>query len=145
MNEWSTTIWASISAMTAALVLTLIITLGSLARESANIQQQDDNAVAIIKEYRKYNQFDDTSNLYPSDVITAITESDGMPAILVYGLGGVTWEWTADTSKNNPDQFGTNELVKLNIEGGLFDPTARFSSQLVRDPNGAIVQIIFRR
>ncbi|QMV40504.1 hypothetical protein [Cohnella cholangitidis] len=143
MNEWSTTIWASISAMTAALVLTLIITLGSLARESANIQQESDAAVENIKEYRKYNQFDGTINLFPTDVITAITESDGMPKVTVYGRGPVSpREWSKATPAS---QFRTSELVKDNVAGGLFDPTDRYTSELVPDANGAIVQIIFRR
>jgi len=143
MNEWSTTIWASISAMMAALVLTLIITLGSLARESANIQQESDNAVENIKEYRKYNQFEGATNLFPSDVITAIAESDGMPAVMVFGRGPVSpREWNKDTPAS---QFRTSALVVDNAEEQLFDPRDRFTSELIRDANGAIVQIIFRR
>ncbi|MDQ0885050.1 hypothetical protein QFZ81_000138 [Paenibacillus sp. V4I9] len=142
MNEWPAAVWASISAMTAALVLSFVVVLGSLARESASIQQEDDNAVAIVKEHRRYSQFDGTTNLYPQDVISAIAESRGMPEIWVDTTAGTNvnfnWKWVSTTPAS---QFSTTYLTDPN----LFPITARYDSTLVKDLNGAITHIEFRR
>lgn len=147
MNEWSTMIWASISAMTAALVLSFIVVLGSLAREAASLQHAEDNAIAIMQEYRKYHQYDGkrgADGLYMQDVVNAIAESRGMPEIWVdiepgdaYSFTSA-WQWTA-----------TSELARFTTQSltTAFQPLllARFDSELVRDANGAIIRIEFRR
>ena len=142
MNEWPAAVWASVSAMTAALVLSFIVVLGSLARQSASIQQEDDNAVAILKEYRQFNQFDGTTNLYPQDVISAISETRGMPEIWVDTTAGsgvnFNWKWTPTTL---PEQFTTTYLT----DPTLFNVAARYNSTLIKDLNGAITRIEFRR
>ncbi len=147
MNEWPAAVWASISAMTAALVLSFVVVLGSLARESASIQQEDDNAVAIVKEHRHYSQFDGITNLYPQDVISAIAESRGMPEIWVDTTAGANvdfnWKWVSTTPAS---QFTTTYLTGLTDDYPLLFPiTARYDSTLVKDLNGAITHIEFRR
>lgn len=149
MNEWPAAIWAAISAMTAALVLSFIVVLGHLASDSARVQQEDDNAVAIIKEYRKYNQFDvDTTTgigLFPQDVVSAIAESRGVPEIWVDTLpgAGVSFgmKWNAATPAAN---FSTIYLNSL-IDPSSLPTTTRFDSKVVKDLNGAITSIEFRR
>src|SRR5687768_8816993 len=102
MNEWPAAVWASVSAMTAALVLSLIFILGSFARQAVEIQQVDDNAIAIVQEYRKFSPYDGTKDLLPVDVITAIGEMRGQPELWVDTAEGVAesfdWKWTTETS-----------------------------------------------
>ncbi|MEQ7052189.1 hypothetical protein ABN764_16160 [Paenibacillaceae sp. P-4] len=140
MNEWPAAIWASISAMTAALVLSFIVVLGGLARYSAGIMQEDDNAVALVKEYRQYRQFNGTT-VYSQDIITAIGESRGMPAIWVDTSPGpdvnFDLKWTEDTKR---EHFATLYLTKL-FEG----VTATYQAHLEYDLNGALIRIEFRR
>ena len=62
--------------------------IGVFGKRKCNIQQEDDNAVAIVKEYRHYSQFDGTTDLYLQDVISAIAESRGMPEIWVDTTAG---------------------------------------------------------
>lgn len=141
MNEWPAAIWAGISAMTAALVLSFIVVLGALARNGAGIMQEDDNAVAIVKEYRQYNQFNGTT-VYAQDVITAIGESRGMPAIWVDSSPGpdvsFNLKWTQDDTP--ADSFTTLYLTKL-FEG----VTSTYQAHLEYDLNGALIRIEFRR
>jgi hypothetical protein len=143
MNEWTATIWASISAMMAALVLTLIVVLGSLARESAQIMHTEDNAVAMVKEFRKYLHYDDQTPLLAQDVISAIGESRGFPVIRVdtdHTAGqNYTWVWNTSTPK---DEFSTQSLTEK-FDGVPLD--TRFYGKLVYDLNGSVVGIDFRR
>jgi len=147
MNEWPAALWASISAMTAALVLTLIAVLGSFARQGAAIQQMDDNAIAIVKEYRKYAQFNGTTNLYPQDVISAIAESRGNPEIWIDILPGNDVNFAKIYTVYTPAaDFSVNALTQAKAgEVEIFPTEARFSASLDTDANGAIIHIEFRR
>ncbi len=141
MNEWSSAIWASLSAMTAALVLTLIFTLGTLTRESAHIQQEQDNAIAILKEYRKYSPYDGAENLLPQDVVAAIAESRGLPEIEVDTLlkdgTSYSWEWTEASKK---EEFSISDLL---AKFAVIPASVRYSSDLNKNLNGAITSIKF--
>ncbi|GKU77572.1 hypothetical protein [Paenibacillus sp. L3-i20] len=159
MNEWPAAIWASVSAMIAALVLSLIFLLGSFAREAVQIQQHDDNAIAIVKEYREYSHYDGTTNLLAIDVMSAITESSGFPVIAVDvqpGTYNVQFrEWTTDTKKYYKDYFKTKHLYEFfddlvvkkegeeEEEQGIYK--FRYDASLVRDANGVVSRIEFRR
>lgn len=148
MNEWSAAIWAGISAMTVALVLSFIVVLGSFARESAAIQHQDDNAVLLLKEYRKYSHFDRDESLYelfPQDVISVIAESRGYPEIHVDMTEGDLVNFRTWTTETPVTQYGTTFLLGLNESTDIFAPTARFNSKLVLDANDAVSVIEFRR
>lgn len=148
MNEWPAAIWASISAMTAALVLSFIVVLGSFARESAAIQHQEDNAIAIIKEYRQYSHYardENVYDLYPQDVISAIAESRGNPEIWVDTLAGTGENFKKWTTATIAEEFGTTYLLGLNEPTDIFTPLARFNSKLEPDANGSIYRIEFRR
>jgi hypothetical protein len=140
MNEWTAAVWAAVSAMIAALVLSMIVVLGSLARESVRIQQTDDAAVAIVKEIRRFGTYNDTKNLYPQDVMTAISEFKGMPVIYVDTLEGddddfsLVWD-----DKTPPEDYKTKHLTSI------FPTDARYDSSLILDANGAVVRIEFRR
>lgn len=140
MNEWPATVWASVSAMTAAMVLSLILLLGSMARETSNIQQQEDTNIAILKERRFYSQYDGTKGLFPQDIVTAIGESKGYPEIWVDTLEGAgdnfTLKWGTSTI---PANFATNIIISTLPKTGLFN------SDLVKDANGSIGRIEFRR
>lgn len=140
MNEWTAAVWASISALMAALILGMIAVLGSLARESATVQHTDDNAVAIVKEIRRFSPYNNTTNLYPQDVISAIAEFKGMPAVWVDTLAGTgvnfAWQWTESTSSS---QYTTSYLTGIFPADGLYD------ASLVSDANGAVIRIEFRR
>ncbi|WP_138755933.1 hypothetical protein [Paenibacillus sinopodophylli] len=140
MNEWPAAIWASISAMTAALVLSLIFVLGSFARQAVEIQQVDENAVAIVKEYRRYSPYDGTTNLVPADVITAIAETRGQPEIWVDTLAGAAvefnWKWTNNSPK---------ELFKTDYLTDIFKDIGRYDAHIAKDLNGVVERIEFRR
>lgn len=138
MHEWPAAIWASISAMMAALVITLIFTLGSFAREAVRFQQVDDDAVAILQEYRRFSPYDGTTNLMPADVITAIAETRGNPEIWVDTredeLVNFTLRWTGNTPNN---QFKTEFLTNTIPSKGVYE------AELHRDANGSVVRIYF--
>lgn len=139
MNEWPAAIWASISAMTAALVLTFIMVLGSLGSQSARVIQEQDDAVAILQEYREFSRFDGTI-VYPQDIITVIVETGGHPEIWVDTQAGAgesfNWKWTKST---HHDYFTVDYLT------GLFPTSGDYESKIVKDRNGAIIRIEFRR
>ena len=150
MNEWPAAIWASISAMTAALVLTLIFNLGSVTRLAAHIQQEDETAIAILKEYRKYDQFMGAVGLLPQDVVSAIAESRGIPEVWVDiepspGNGGANvnfaWKWTQNTDS---EEFNIDKLLDR-FSADAIPPTARYDSAIVKNPIGEIIRIEFRR
>jgi len=144
LNEWSATIWASISAMMAALVLTLIVVLGSMARESAQLQHEEDNAIAIVKEQRKYIQYNDQTALLAQDVVSAIAESRGFPEIRVdidpSEADNFAWVWNTGSPLN---QFSTSYINDHYF--AAVPNSARFYGSTVPDANGAIVAIEFRR
>ncbi|MFD0671955.1 hypothetical protein [Cohnella sp. GCM10027633] len=146
MNEWSATIWASLSAMAAAIVISLIVLLGSMARESASVLHEQDTAVAILKEHRKYSPYDDASGLYAQDLVSVIAETGGYPAIRVYtGLPAPdqVWSWERQAGAGiTPDPFSVSTLTE---KFDVFPDSARFSSALVREANGGIGTIEFRR
>lgn len=144
MNEWTATIWASISAMMAALVLTLIVVLGSMARESSQIQHDDDNAVAIMKEQRKYVMYDGEIPLMAQDVISAIAESRGYPEIRIdidpSAADNFAWVWNT----NRPLTAFSTQYVTDNYFAAIPN-SARYYGSLVKDANGAVIAIEFRR
>ncbi|WP_027088412.1 hypothetical protein [Cohnella panacarvi] len=152
MNEWSATIWASLSAMAAAIVISFVVLLGSMARESANVMHEQDTAIEILKEHRKYSPYDGTSDLFAQDLISAIAESGGYPVIQVYtGLSSpdqlLTWERrTSPLPSGAADPFSVEELTgKFNDKFGNLLDSARFRSEIIRDANGAVSIIRFRR
>ncbi|MFD0588515.1 hypothetical protein ACFQZE_10920 [Paenibacillus sp. GCM10027627] len=146
MNEWPAAVWASVSAMMAALVLSTIFLLGSFAREAVQIQQVDDNAIAIVKDYRQYSHYDGTYNLVSADVINAISQFNGFPEIWVdiyLGTGEDFYVWkdlggSDDTPK---ELFSTAFLSEFFKDYAL----ARYSAHLERDGNGVVSKIIFYR
>jgi len=155
MNEWPAAIWASMSAMTAALVLTLIFTLGSFAREAVNIQQVDENAIAIVKEYREYSPYDGTTGLLIPDVITAIGQTRGQPKIWVdinpTDADNFSLVWTNETGNEFFQTsillyiFSEDDEYKVNYKYGFDVSKDRFDATLVKDLNGAVERIEFRR
>lgn len=147
MNEWPAAIWASISAMTAALVLSLIFVLGSFARQAVEIQQVDENAVAIVKEYRRYSPYDGTTDLLTADVFTAIAETRGLPEIWVDTNEGpaveFNWRWTTDTDK---ELFKVESLATVFPTLNNYDVSKdRYDANIVKDLNGVVEHIEFRR
>lgn len=144
MNEWPSAIWASISAMTAALILTMVYQLGGLARESANIQHEQDLAIAIVQEYREYAHLDNATGLYPQDVITTIGLSGGTPEVSVETRGCSSepiWTWSKNTV---PDEFSTTKLTER-FSAPCVPVTARYHAIIHKDLNGAVTRIEFRR
>lgn len=139
MTEWREAIWLSFSAMIAALVLSFVALLGAFARQAAALQAEEDNAIAIMKEYRKYAQYENTQ-LYPQDVISAIARTRGEPEVYVdtdEGPGvSFTWQWTEST---NPSEFSPTYL------SGIFPLTGKYQSTIVKDLNGSIIRLEFRR
>jgi hypothetical protein len=145
--------------MMAALVLTLIVVLGSMARESALIQHEEDTAVAIVQEQRKYIQFNEDARLMAQDVVSAIAESKGFPETRVFltapGQGGsnYTWRWYSVSNpwpRPMPSPAAGRDFTDLSVTGvtQIFDSipnTDRFSAELKKDENGAVVGIWFRR
>lgn len=144
MNEWTATIWASISAMMAALVLTLIVVLGSMARESAQIQHEEDNAIAIVKEQRQYLLYNEETALLPQDVISAIAESRGFPEIRVDIDPSLGDDFALVWNTSTP----LTEFATSRITDHYFDSvpnSARYYGKLVKDANGVVVAIEFGR
>lgn len=139
MNEWPAAVWASVSAMTAALVLTLIFTLGNLAKESASIQQADDTTIAIVKEHRKYDWLRDKRDIHAQEVMSVIGESAGMPTIRVHtkiGSTPVDLTWDRNTNKN---------YYKVSTLTTLLMPEEIFESNVIEDANGVVTLIEFWR
>ncbi|MFB9277204.1 hypothetical protein [Cohnella cellulosilytica] len=159
MNEWSATVWASISAMMAALVLTLIVVLGSMARESAEFQHEEDQAVAIAQEHRKYIQYNEDARLMAQDVISAIAESKGFPETRVFSSlpsddgSNYDWRWYSPGNpwpRPLPAPAAGRDFTDLSVTDVTrtfesIPDSARFSAELKKDENGAIVGIWFRR
>ena len=148
MNEWSATIWASLSAMAAAIVISFVVLLGSMARESANVMHEQDTAIEILKDHRKYSPYDGVSDLFAQDVISAIAESGGYPVIRVYTgrpSPDQLWTWerpTAPLPSGADDPFSV-EILTAKFD--VFDDLDRFSSEIIRDANGAISVIKFTK
>ncbi|XID94285.1 hypothetical protein ACF3MZ_07110 [Paenibacillaceae bacterium WGS1546] len=159
MNEWSATVWASISAMMAALVLTLIVVLGSMARESANVQHQEDLAVALVQEQRKYVHYNEDARLMAQDIISAIAESRGFPETRVFLTtpsedgSNYAWRWYSPSNpwpSPLPEPAAGRDFTDLSVTGvtRTFEAISnadRFSAEIRRDANGAVVGIWFRR
>jgi hypothetical protein len=139
MNEWREAIWLGISAMIAALVLSFAGILGSFAHQQASIQNEEDNAIAIVKEYRKYNQYDNQV-IYPQDVISAIADSRGLPEVWVDTVDGpatnFSWMWNPGTA---PAQFSPTYL------SGVFPVGGTYTASIIKDLNGAIIRLEMRR
>lgn len=148
MNEWSATIWASLSAMAAAIVISFVVLLGSMARESANMMHQQDTAIEILKEHRKYSPYDGTSDLFAQDLISAIAESGGYPVIRVYtGLPSPNqlWTWVRPASPLPSGAVDPFSVKTLTDKFDVFEDYHRFRSTVYRDSNGAVSVIEFRR
>jgi hypothetical protein len=132
-------IWLSVSATLAAMVIGFATILGSFSHQQAVMQNEEDNAIAIVKEYRKYNQYDNQV-LYPQDVISAIADSRGVPEVWVDTVDGpavnFSWMWTAATPAA---QFSTTYLSSVFPIGGAY------TSSIVKDLNGSIIRLEFRR
>lgn len=139
MTEWTQGIWISISLLVTAVVLSFGGMLATISKQQASAQQEEENSIAIVQEYRKYNQYDNTE-IYPQDVISAIADSRGKPQMWVDSDDGASvnynWKWTPNT---DPTQFSPSYLSELLPVGGTY------VANLIKDANGAIVRIEFRR
>lgn len=134
----SISIWVSI--VLAAIVLGIWSTLMFVQGEYARYQQSEIDAIEQVKEYREWNSYDNTQ-VYPQDIATLILKKKGSIAVWVdtdVNPAAETWGeiWDETTV--------STEFTAINISGRL-PVTGIYTSTLIRDLNGSIVRVEFRR
>ncbi|WP_105614120.1 hypothetical protein [Vallitalea okinawensis] len=139
MNEWTEAIWLGVSALITAMVLSFATMLGASVRHVSRIQQEEINAIEIVKEHRKYNKYDGTS-VYPQDIVSLVLETRGNPAV---------WVDDEDNTNVNYIYMWDTTLPKENWQASYFTSllplTGSYESSLVKDANGAVLRFEFRR
>lgn len=142
MDEWKEAVWLAVGAFVTAMLITFVVVMSSEVRQVARLQQQDIDAVAVLEEHRKWVKYDNVL-VNQADVINCVLEnraqaptvaatanpaSDNPNAPFVYDY---TWTSSSDYSMN-----------ALNVR---IPPGSRYRAQLIKDANGAILYIWFRR
>lgn len=138
-EEISTAINLAVDLIISALIIGAWSALMYMANELGRTQQAELDAINVVQEYRKWNQYDN-SNVYPQDVINLIFETRGYPEVWVDTdtTAGVnfSWKWTPSSS---PCPYTAVELSTLLPVSGIY------LSSIVYDLNGAILRVEFRR
>ena len=115
MSEWKEGIWLGISAMLMAMLITFAVVLGGVAKEVSNIQQDEINTIAQMKEYRKWAIYDDTI-VSSADVISCIiANKSNIPAIIVS-------KSISFGSSSNVFDFSLNEAFIVNHNWNISNP-----------------------
>lgn len=152
MGEWKEGIWLAVSAFITATLLTFVVVMESMVKDVSRAQQRDSDSVVYLEEYRKISKYD-KADANQADVVSCIMEYRlGTPAVTVTTgvvsdtpnavytpanvAGASNYKWDA----TNP----AGDYLAENINGKV-PPEARFRSFVVKDGNGAIVYIWFRR
>lgn len=104
-----------------------------LGKTANTIQQTEEYTVESLAEYREYNRYDDTI-LWSQDVISAILQYRGQPALKVSYKTGSTVTYNLNTVK---DRY-TNQYLSTQ-----FNVSAKFHSYKQLDASGTVVQLNF--
>lgn len=145
MEEINKGITIAISAMVAAIILTFAITLGGVGKVIASGIQKDSDVQQELKEKRQWAPYDDRI-VNQGDVIDCILKyRTGTPAITATGIPApddesapfsIYYLWNGA----NP----TNEYT-MDYLAARIPPGAKYRSKLIKDPNGALLYVWFRR
>ncbi|MDX8360766.1 hypothetical protein [Cytobacillus sp. IB215316] len=150
MNEWAQYIWIATSLLAASIIIGLVSLLVTFGREYAAVQQEEQNSIAIMKEYRKYNQYDGTT-VYSQDVVTLIAESRGIPIIELFKKGrplgrDINGKYIPDflwDSSSSKESFSPTYLSTL--LASEFGESGTFTSKIIKGKNGEILIIDIER
>jgi len=130
-------IWLGI--ITASIVIGIWVTLGSIQRDFARYQQSEVDAISVVKEYRKWNAYDETT-VFPQDVVSLIFMTRGYPEVWVdtdaTAANSFTQKWTVATS---PTPYTAAAISTLLPSTGVY------TSHLVYDVNGEVSRVEFWR
>jgi len=133
----SINLWLSI--IIAGIILNIWAISGSVSREYSRYQQSELDAIAVVKEYREWNVYDNTQ-VYAQDIATAILKYRGKPEVFVDTdlTVAVVWglKWDMATA---PTQYTAT------IISGQLPVNAIYISTIVKDANGSVIRLEFRR
>lgn len=89
---------------------------------------------ARLKEYAEYNQYDNT-HVYQQDIITAIYQYRGDPAVKV-DTGSGTFQWSLT---HRDTDYSTTAIAALLPQDTYYD------ADIERSANGAVIGILFKK
>lgn len=130
----------AVSLFVGAIVLGVWASLGASSSEYTRYLQNEVNAVEVVKEYRKWLAYDNTT-LMPQDVMSLIFETRGLPEVWVDtdpnpAVANFSLKWTEASA---PTPY-TAEAIS-----NILPPDIPYTSSLVKDVNGALLRIEMKR
>ena len=115
-NEWTSMVDIVLDLIAAALIIALIVVLGTITQRTNTKLLLEDAAVAQVREYREYNTYDDKT-LLGADVVSCLFTVRGKVPVTVCGVTyTVSSDYTIDTIN------------------ALYPAIKEYHSTLIRDP-----------
>jgi len=163
MSEWKEGIWLGISALLTAMLITFAVVLGGVAKEVSSMQQNELNATAQMKEYRKWAQYDNTI-VSSAEVISCIMANKSkIPSVIVNKL--ISYNNTTDVFDfdlnasfiKNYDWDISNEYYlwdgtmssyddyTYDVLNAYIPPQATYRAHIEKNLNGEVIYIWFKR
>ena len=145
MGEWKEGIWLGVSAFITAMLLTFSVVMGNEAKQIARFQQKELDTISVLKEDRKWVRYDNVI-VNQADVINCILENRSQvpavaaTAIPAYDNPSASFAYNYLWNGTNPPADYSMEILNLCIP-----PGSTYRARLIKDGNGAVVYIWFRR
>ncbi|GMQ55943.1 hypothetical protein AN1V17_03350 [Vallitalea sediminicola] len=143
MDEWSKAIWIFVELIIASLILLSMVLLARTAGDIGRVQQREIDAVAETKEFRTYFRYEENEEIYPQDIISIIFETRGYPEIWVDTTIEEDEEFNYKWTTSLPSNDITWDLTY--ISENILPYKSQYESSIVKDANGEITRIEFRR
>lgn len=138
-NDLSDAVYMAVDLFLLGLLLTSVSILMQQSALMGSYLNQRESAIAVVQEWRVWNQYDNTE-VYPQDVINLIFETRGMPEVWVdidnTVVDNFAYKWTTTSAPCNYTAVDLSNLLPV---------SGPYTSKLVKDLNGAILRVEFRR
>ena len=115
----------------AAMLVSFVSVMSITTQLNSRIDEQNIQALRL-EEYKKYNQYDNT-HVYAQDVITAIFQYRGQPAVKVSTPAGpMIW-----ARNNAASEYTTTAIMNLINMDTIYDSNIDYGN------NGEVVSVVF--
>lgn len=130
----------SVDLIVASIVIAMWSTLMYMSNEMGRTSQAEADSIATVQEYRKLNAYDGTTVL-PQDIINYIFETRGSPEVWVDtnvspGVDAFTLKWTPTSASSDYTAEALANKLPTNVS---------YLSTIVKDANGSVIRLEFRR
>lgn len=144
MNEALKSIWFYVEVFLLSITIGAIFMLSTVSKQWMQVQQQEVNEVARMKEYREWMRYDEKYVLL-QDIVSAAVQQRGNVGITVklMRLGNLQDTYILSQGTTPPTASSIQEALKLKMDALGYGDGYKILSSIVYNPNGEVTTLVF--